>query len=85
MVIQGNGYLPEPITQYKSNAEEADMIMWRHALRCSGQRVLVYSPDTNVIGLPLTDLMREYIVQINVPHAQDLKYVFKFSHTSTQG
>lgn len=77
MVIHQNGSLPEPITQYKTNAEEAEMIIWRHALQCGRQHVLVYSPDTDVyvIGLPLIDLSREYIVHINVPHAQDFKYV----------
>ena len=77
MIISGDGSLPEQITEFRTNAEEADMIIWRHALKCSAQRVLVYSPDTDVyvIGLPLIDLSREFIVQINVPHAQDLKYV----------
>ena len=77
MVIHGNGHLSEPIRKYETNAEEADMIIWRHAIQCEGQRILVYSPDTDVyvIGLALMDLSREYIVQNNVPHAQDLKYV----------
>ena len=44
LIIYGNGSLPEQITEYRTNAEEADII-WRHALKCSGQRVLVYSPD----------------------------------------
>ena len=77
MVIHGNGSLPEPIRKYQTNAEEADMIIWRHAIQCEGQHILVYSPDTDVyvIGLPLIDSSREYIVQNNVPHSQDLKYV----------
>ena len=65
MVIHGNGNLPEPIRKYETNAEEAHMIIWRHAIQCEGQRILIYSPDTDVyvIGLPLVDLSREYIVQ----------------------
>ena len=53
------------------------MIIWRHAIECEGRRILIYSPDTDVyvIGLPLVNPSREYIVQNNVPHAQDLKYV----------
>lgn len=77
MIIHGNGHLPEPIRKYETNAEEADMIIWRHAIECEGRRILIYSPDTDVyvIGLPLVNPSREYIVQNNVPHAQNLKYV----------
>ena len=38
-----------------SNAEEANKRIWRHATQTSAQRILVYSPDTDVynIGLPI--------------------------------
>ena len=54
------------------------MIIWRHAIQSNAQRILIYSPDTDVhvIGLPLIDLSKDYIVQINVAHAQELKYVY---------
>ena len=73
MAIHRNGYLPDPIRKYETNAEEADMIIWRHATPCEGQHILVYSPDTEVhaIRLPLIDPSRKYIIQNNVPHAQD--------------
>ncbi len=40
-------------------------------------RVLIYSPDTDVynIGLALLQASSEIIVQINVPHSKDFKYV----------
>lgn len=79
MVIRGNGTLPESIAEYKTTAKEADMIVWKHALSCEGQHILIYSPDTDVYlkGLALIhiDPSKDYNVQVNVPHAQDLKYV----------
>ena len=75
MVIHGNGHLPEPIRKYETNAEEADMIIWRHAIQCEGRHTYLLTRHRCVIGLPLVDPSRQYIIQNNVPHAQDLKYV----------
>ena len=69
-IISGGDDLPYPDPKFKTDAEEADMQIWRHATDTSLSRVLIYSPDTDVynIGLALTKPTSEFIVQINVPH-----------------
>ena len=77
-IISGDGNLPSTEHKYQTSAEEADMRIWRHVKQTSASRILVYSPDTDVynIGLPLLEeLCKECIVQLNLPHAQDLKYM----------
>ena len=79
-VVSGGNSLPVTDLKYSSNAEEADMRIWRHATQTSVQHILVYSPDTDVynIGLPIIQerqLSIECIVQLNVPHSQVLKYL----------
>ena len=70
-VITGGHSIPQPTHAYKSNAQEADMRVWRHATQTSSQQILIYSPDTDVynIGLPLVQVQstRKYVVQINLP------------------
>ena len=48
-------YNEEPTVE--SNAEEADTRVWLHVVKSSGRRVLIYSPDTDVlhIGLLVTN------------------------------
>ena len=58
---------------------EADRRVWRNISQTSAQRILVYSPDTDVynIGLAIVQQCssKEYIVQLNLPHSQHLKYL----------
>lgn len=51
-----NGRIPKPITSFQSNAQEADMRVWRHALQTPStcKRILIYSPDTDVYNIGLT-------------------------------
>ena len=67
--ISGSGTPPHTREIYQTNAEEADMRIWRHAYQSKATRMLIYSPDTDVynIGLPLTCISshEECIVQIN--------------------
>ena len=76
-VVSGDGTLPTIELQYNTNAEEADMRIWRHVQLTSACKILVYSPDTDVynIGLPILQSTTECIVQLNLPHSQDLKYL----------
>lgn len=62
--------LPESTQEFKSNAQEADMRIWRHAIQSVHQHVLIYSPDTDVynIGIPLIASSKQYLVQTNLPH-----------------
>ncbi len=32
-------------TQYKTNCEEVDSRIWKHALECPSGNILIYSPD----------------------------------------
>ena len=75
MAIRENT-LPEPHTQYYSNALEADMRIWTHVIHTEQQQVLVYSPDTDVYNIGLTITTdKECIVQVNLPHTAETKYV----------
>ena len=77
-VIYGDGLLPEQIQSYNSNAEEADNRIWRHAVQSQATRILIYSPDTDTynIGLSLIkDTTKEYIIQINVLHSSEKKFL----------
>lgn len=66
--------IPLRISTYRSNAQEADMRMWRHAIQCQHDHVLVCSADTDVynIGLVMTRPSKHYLVQINPPQADSL-------------
>ena len=44
-------YNEEPTLE--SNAEEADTRVWMHVVKSSGRRVLIYSPDTDVLHIGL--------------------------------
>lgn len=54
----GESIVPQPEPQYYSNAKEADLRIWRHAIMCeaSNVHVLIYSPDKDIynIGLALS-------------------------------
>lgn len=67
--ISGSNMVPTPIEMLQSDAQEADMRVWRHALQTEKVRVLIYSPDTDVynIGLTLVQPPKQYVVQINLP------------------
>ena len=41
-------------TCYRSNAEEADTLVWLHATHSAGRRKLIFSPDTDVYHIGLT-------------------------------
>ena len=55
------------------------MRIWRHAYQSKANKILIYSPDTDVynIGLPLTCITShvECIVQINLPHSNERRFV----------
>ena len=76
VVIAGDGSLPTADPTYKSCAIEADMRIWRHVAVVRAQTVL---PDTDVynIGLAVAHScpQKEVIVQINVAHSRELRYV----------
>ncbi len=50
-IITGGGTLPHSTERFRSNAQEADMRVWRHATQTQHQHVLVYSPDTDVYNV----------------------------------
>lgn len=43
--------IPDVEPLYNSNAEEADIRVWRHAVQSYSDRVLLYSPDTDVYNM----------------------------------
>ncbi len=51
---------------FTSNADEADTRIWLHSLRSVGNRILVFSPDTDVYHIGLTQLHGKHvIIQLN--------------------
>ena len=64
--------VPRLTDRFLSNAQEADMRVWRHALQTHSEKVLIFSPDTDVynIGLTMVKPSCQYVVQINLPHHQ---------------
>ena len=66
-----------PDAKYLSNASEVDTRIWRHATQTCANRVLIYSPDTDVynIGLGLIDehiSKGEYISVYHMPQKRGL-------------
>ena len=61
--------VPKVTKQFTSNAPEADMRVWRHALQSQHDKILIYSPDTDVFNVGLTLLKPgcHYMTQINQP------------------
>ena len=55
------------------------MRIWRHAYQSKANKILIYSPDTDVynIGLPLISITShvECIVEINLPHSNEQRFV----------
>ena len=55
-VLSGDSSLQTIDQTYRTNACEADMRIWRHAMTVEANRILIYSPDQVVIlrglGLP---------------------------------
>jgi hypothetical protein len=69
--------VPQPEPMFRSNAREGDQLIWRHAVKCSASKVLIYSPDTDIynIGLTIQNQHKEIIIQNNVLHSPTKKYV----------
>lgn len=67
--ITGGLAIPDCTEIYKSNAQEADMRVWRHATRSRYRHILIYSPDTDVynIGLTMPQSNQHVVVQIDLP------------------
>ena len=50
------------------NAEETDTRMWLHASKTGGERILLYSPDTDVLFISLimvNPLVKDVCLQVN--------------------
>ena len=55
--------------RYNTDGEESDIRIWRHVKQCEGEKILVYSPDTDVsnVGIGIyNEIGKEVIVQVNV-------------------
>ena len=85
MIIRQGVAAVEPA--FRSNAWEADQVIWRNATMCCSSNVLIYSPDTNVyvyniygLTIPL-QCSKEVIIQNNVLHA--LSNIKTYVHLNT--
>ena len=70
---------PEQPEKYRSTAEEADIRIWRHAMQCQANNILIYSPDTDVynigLGLLNQNSTTTYTIRLNVPHSDQQRYI----------
>ena len=61
--------------KYYSNAEEADNRIWRHAVQCNAQVILIYSRDTDVYNIGLSHMSLKpgtiYFIQLNLQHSDE--------------
>ena len=77
--MSANELVPELTTTYRSNAEEADNRIWRHACQSCANKILIHSPDTDTYNIGLGLLNRDtkqYVIQLNVFHATERKYLY---------
>ena len=52
--------------EFKSNAEEADTRVWLHASKFTGKKILIFSPDTDVYHIGLSQSTHnDIIIQLN--------------------
>ena len=71
---------------YTTSAEEADIRIWRHAYHTKANRILIYSPDTDVYNIHNVGRFAnihaphvECIVQINLPHCNEQRFVHLYN------
>ena len=61
--------------KYYSNAEEADNRIWRHAVQCNAQVILIYSRDTDVYNISLSHMSLKpgttYFIQLHLQHSDE--------------
>lgn len=77
-VKHGTITVPQPEPLYYSNAIEADQRIWRHVTSCDAENILVYSPDTDVFTIGMSNLTvhsKQIIVQLNPPSSRIKRYV----------
>ena len=64
--------------RYNTDGEESDIRIWRHVKQCEGEKILVYSPDTDVsnVGIGIyNEIGKEVIVQVNIA-TKETSYVY---------
>ena len=63
----------------RTNTSEVDQIVWLHSLKSCAQKVLIFSPDTDVyhIGLPAkTEMVQNCDIMIQLSkHMKDAKFI----------
>ena len=74
IITGGDVAPPQPSPNYSSNAQEADMRVWRHAIQSQHERVLICSADTDVynIGLVISLPDKRVLVQLSPPQSNEL-------------
>jgi len=66
--IGGNAYSTNKESEamirptFTSNVDEADMRIWLHSLHSVGNRILVFSPDTDVYHIGLTQIYGKHVI-----------------------
>ena len=76
-VALDEAHQPQPLPSFNTNAQEADIIIWKHVKQCSSTKMLIYSPDSDIynIGLGLfEELSKDIVIQIN-PISKDNKFL----------
>ena len=69
--------------EFKSNAEEADTRVWLHASKFTGKKILIFSPDTDVYHIGLSQSTHnDIIIQLNcIGRAMQMVSMKAFANT----
>ena len=81
IIITGDSLL-QSLPTYTTNAEEADLIIWKQVKECLSEKILIYSQDSDVhsIGLGLFDeLHKDIIIQLNPLSPEQISFSAKIN------
>ena len=74
------GNKPQPDPQFHCNAEETDTRLWLHAKHTKHHKILITSPDTDVIGLPFQCVRDK--TSLYTASSRELKFVNLTAHNT---
>ena len=77
-IIGGESPVMNCLEQYRTNSEEADSRIWRHATQSTARKMLICSPDTDIYNIGLnyiSSTSKHYIIKINAYSAIETSFI----------
>lgn len=77
-IIGGESPVMNCLEQYRTNSEEADCRIWRHATQSTARKMLICSPDTDIYNIGLnyiSSTSKHYIIKINAYSAIETSFI----------